>query len=222
MFPQDLRRTWRTLNLDERTWRTLDLDESEGPPRQQQRDPRPVGSRDERNENHKRQWCQLDISDDVPVGPRSGGPRKTGQRGWSQLDLQETGEDEHPVRRHDWRQLELYDHAVPAPPVAQIKQASLSATTLSFLSNLPTKKVLNAYDKNGMDPGRIRHVLMGTCKCSPECGDKFTFKDIHHLCCVYHQMLEGDRQYMLHTMYTSEAASQVSVPEVQGPRTRHN
>ena len=206
-----------------RKWCTLDLDESEGPPQPQQCDPRPVGSRDARSVNHK--WCQLDIGDDVPVppppapvGPRSRGSRK---RSWSQLDLQDAGEDEHPVRTHDWRQLELHE-GERAPPVAQVKQASLSSSTLSFLSNLPTKKVLNSYDKNGMDPGRIREVLRASCTCKPKCGDKFTFKDILHLCCVYHQMLEGDRQYLLHTMYTGEAASQVSGPEVQGRRTRHD
>ena len=219
-----------------KTWCTLDFDESEGPP---------AGSRDEHSTDVKRKWCQLDINDDIPAGPRSRGPRK-----------KETRQCEHQVQQHDWRQLELDDHAVPpppdpvarrplargarrpdwrqlelhdqaTPPGAQVQQASLSATTLSFLSNLPTKKVLNAYDKNGMDPGRIRHVLQGSCKCSPHCGDKFTFQDIHHFCSVYHQMLEGDRQYMLHTMYTSEAASQVSSsddhsPQVQGPRSRHD
>ena len=200
-----------------RSWCVLDVDESEDPPRKQQCDPRPVG----------RMWCQLDISDEeTSVGPRSrvprsSGRRKTIRRDWSQLDLHETGEDEHPVRRRDWRQLDLHEHAIPAISKPAVKQASLSITTLSFLSNLPTKKVLNAYDKNGMDPGRIRHVLQGRCKCSNNCINKFTYKDIHNLCCVYHKMLEGDRQYMLHTMYTNGAASE-SGPQVSGPRSRHD
>ena len=212
-LPQHPKRTWCTLDLTE------DLTEREDPPPP----PRPVGSRGGGSPNHKRRWCQLDISDDddVLVGPRSGVPPRTGRRSWSQLDLQEPGEDEHPVRLHNWHQLELHDSAVPAPPVAQVQQASLSATTLSFLSHLPTKKVLNAYDRNGMDPARIRHVLQGCCKCSPDCGEKFTFQDIHNLCCVYHKMLEGDRQYMLHTMYTNGAASE-SGPQVSGPRSRHD
>ena len=218
VFPQRLKRGWCNL----------DLDESEIPPPRPHRNPRPDKSRKGSN-GHKRSWCQLEIhdDDDVPIGPRSKGPQQANRRIWSQLDLRDAGEEEHPGQRHDWRQPELYEHAVPAPPVARIKEASLSATTLSFLSNLPTKKVLNTYDKNGMDPGRIRHVLQGSCKCSPHCGDKFTFNDIHHLCCVYHQMLESDRQYLVHTMYTHEAASQASGPEVHnpqipGPRSRHD
>ena len=105
------------------------------------------------------------------------------------------------------------------------QHANLSATTLLFLSNLPTKKVSNSYDKNGMDPSRIRHVLQGCCKCPRNCANQFTFNDIHNLCRVYHQMLEHDRQFMLHTMYTNEAATQeqgpeVSDPQVSGPRSR--
>ena len=51
---------------------------------------------------------------------------------------------------------------------------------------------------------------------------QFTFDDIHNLCRVYHQMLESDRQYMVHTMYTSECQSleQCDVPG-PGARCRH-
>lgn len=232
-----------------RAWCTLALDESDGPSRKQRRAAPPVRISGERSENQRsdeqvrertfqcafaRKWCQLDISDDeLPLqkqrrlaqDPRPGHPRQL-NRDWRQLDLQGIGGDDHAVRRKDWRQPDLHEHAVPEPSAVRTKEASLSATTLSFLSNLPTKQVLNEYDKNGMDPSRIRHVLQGCCKCPRDCASQFTFNDLQSLCRVYHQMLEHDRQYMLHTMYTSEAASQVqgpevSDPQVSGPRSGH-
>ena len=127
------------------------------------------------------------------------------------------------MRRRAWCQPDLQD-APQEPSAKRIKQATLSATTLSFLSNLPTKQALNTYDKNGIDPDRIRSVLGRPCKCPANCTSQFTFDDIHNLCRVYHQMLESDRQFMLHTMYTSDAASQC--PEVSGPvcgpKSRHD
>ena len=137
-------------------------------------------------------------------------------------DLEDSRQDARPMRRHAWCQLDLHDQDVPAPRVVRgSKKASLSATTLGFLTNMPTKEVLNKYDQNGMDPGRIRHILQGDCKCKKRCITQFTYQDIHNLCKVYHQMLETDRQLMLHTMYTGEVAPQTSGPQVSGPRSRH-
>ena len=91
--------------------------------------------------------------------------------------------------------------------------------TLMFLSNLPTKKNLNAYDKNGMDPVRIQGALQG-CKCKGPCVQQYSFKEIHHLCQVYHSMHESDRHFILHTMYTNEAASQAQGPDQHAARPR--
>lgn len=200
-----------------RRWCTLDLDQSHGPPGKQRqcapcrRDAPPIQG--PRVAGARLNWCELDLDDDrpdVPAHPqhilRDDGPQVRG-----------------PGVRQNWRQPDLHDDVVPNPPAKRLKEASLSATTLSFLSNLPTKKVLNTYDKNGMDPIRIQRVLQGRCSCRFDCLRQFSFNDdIQNLCSVYHRMLESDRQFMLHTMYTSEAASQASGLEVHEPRSRHD
>ena len=208
-----------------RSWCNLDLEENVRPQQKQQRGTNGNGC--ERSGQQGIQcatWCKLDLcdADDEPAvsakpqrrlaqGSRSHGPQQL-VRNWRQLDLQEIEGDACPVRKRTWRQLDFLDEPVQQPAAVRIKNASLSATTLSFLSNMPTKQALNAYDKNGMDPERIRRVLKKGCKCKKKCMRQFTFSDIHNLCRVYHQMLESDRQYMVHTMYTG-----VSDPEVPGP-----
>ena len=221
-FPQRLKRAWQTLDLDDgddvpkiTKRRTLDLEDGEDAP-----EVRGPGSKPVDRVNHKRKWCQLAISDDI-ASASSGESRHL--RSWSKLDLEDARDDARPVRRRAWRQPDLHDHDVPAPHVVhRSREASLSASTLSFLSNLPTKKKLNKYDQKAMDPGQIRHVLQGDCKCKQKCIHQFTYKKIHNLRTVYHQMLETDRQFMLHTMYTGEVAPQTSGPTVQGPRSRRN
>lgn len=181
----------------------------------------------------KRKWCSPDLEDLKPEGPRSTGrsSKKLGQQ-WCTLTIDEDDEV-LPEPRHDWRQLNVQDdvpqhgwrrpsvedHPEPEALPARRKEVSLSASTLAFLSNNPKKKTLNSYDKNGMDPVRIRCVLQG-CKCQGPCVRRFTFEEIYDLCCLYHSMLESDRQFMLHTMYTNEAASQVQGPTGHGPKSR--
>ena len=213
-----------------RSWCKLDIEENVRPQQKQERSTKGNSCACSGQQGVQRaRWCKLDLCDaeDEPVpgsrsrsrshGLRSHGLRSQGRRSqgrnWRQLDLQEIEGDACPVRKKNWRQLDFLDEEpLPQPPAVRIKNASLSATTLSFLSNMPTKQGLNAYDKNGMDPERIRRVLKKGCKCKKKCMRQFTFSDIHDLCRVYHQMLESDRQYMLHTMYTG-----VSSPEVPGP-----
>ena len=179
-FPRRLTRTWQTLDLDDgddvpkiAKRRTLDLEDGDDVPEVQGPGSRPEvrgpRSRPVDHENHKRKWCQLAIDDDVPSSPSR---MSNGRRSWSKPDLEDSRQDARPMRRHAWCQLDLHDQDVPAPRVVRgSKKASLSATTLGFLTNMPTKEVLNKYDQNGMDPGRIRHVLQGIGTCKKGCID---------------------------------------------------
>ena len=188
----------------------------------------------------KRKWCTLDLEDagrkgrlgrkwhtwnkdEDKTGPRSTvdnvGPRSTGQRDWHQLDIEECVVGNAFVPQRSWQQPDVEDHPAPEAHPAQSRQVTFSTPTLMFLSNLPTKKNLNAYDKNGMDPVRIQGALQG-CKCKGPCVQQYNFKEIHHLCQVYHSMHESDRRFMLHTMYTNEAASQAQGPDQHAARPR--
>ena len=202
-----------------RRWCTLDIDDgcphAQLPPTSARAFAHPLRGR--------KPWSILDIDEEHTVpGPGSAqvheGASSSRQRQcqWRRPDPQD-----HPVPdtvRHNWRQPQLEDHPVPEAPSAKVKEVTFSASTLAFLSNLPTKKNLNAYDKNGMHPERIRAVLH-RCKCKSNCVRQFSFEEIHQLCRVYHSMHESDRRFMLHTMYTNEAASQVQGPSI-GPKAR--
>ena len=157
-FPRPLVRSWQTWDLDEAD----DVPEVRGP-----------RSRPVNRVNQKRTWCQLAVTDE-DITDEVRGPRSRGLRSWCKPDLEDTREDARPARRRAWCQPDLHDHDVPAPPVKRSKEVSLQLSTMRFLSNLPTKKVLNKYDQNGMDPGRIRHVLQGSCKCKQRCIHQFT------------------------------------------------
>ena len=206
-----------------RSWCSCSLDDDDAPQR-----PVSISHEPQRSSASKRKWCTPDLEDLKPEGPRStgrsSGPRSTGRsrkslvQQWCTLSIDEDAEVP-PARGRGWQQLDLQDDVPGAAHAARKKGVSLSASTLTFLSNVPKKKVLNSYDKNGMDAERIRSALRG-CKCKGPCTRQFTFEEIYDLCRLYHSMLESDRQFLLHTMYTNEAASQVRGPSGHGPRPR--
>jgi len=114
-----------------------------------------------------RRWCDLDLNESSSAAPPVAKHRRQdnanidpapAQRCDWRRPLMEPSAFDVPPRR-GWHVLDLEDGAMPEADSSAKHKASLSAATLAFLSNLPTKQALNAYDRNGMDPTQIRKVL---------------------------------------------------------------
>lgn len=174
------------------SWRELPLDGEEGP---------------------KRQWCQLGLEEASQPQSR----RRVERRDWRQLDADEDAAPRAPLG--DWRRPDVDERPSPKPPLVRNAPANLSATTMTFMANLPAKTALNTYDAHGMDPQRLHSVLRVGCICKANCMSQYAFQEVYDLCRVFHSMAESDRQFLLHTMYTNNTPSRAGF-EVPSPSAK--
>ena len=70
------------------------------------------------------------------------------------------------------------------------------------------KESATTYDKNGADPNRIERVLRnGACHCKRACSAQFKLGEVLGVCQLWHSLKEHDRQFVLHTLYTTGIAT---------------